>query len=376
MAKLIKDSDPSILYRCNQKYFDKALLEYGLGYSNLIFLLQIYENEGISLNKLANDGAFDKGTITKSIQKLENMNLVISKVNENDKRSRLLYTSEKANSIIPKLYLLKKEWEEYLYKDIDINELEEYSNTLAKVINKARLYSEHEESETLKVYGFDKLSLNDYKSKVCSVIYTGGCNFKCPYCDKKNLVFLNNETSEIDLDEINDYLDKRVKDIEGICISGGEPLIQKGLKDFIKGLKERKLLVKINTNGSNYKLLKELVEEKLVDYISLDIKNSKALYSKTVGLDNYDISDIEKTLKYLKEDHVKYELRLTLCREFHEDTNFNDLGKWLKGSKRLTITNFIDNGNCIKDGLHPFEESKLKEVKEVLSTYIEEVDID
>lgn len=369
----IKDSDPSILYRCNQKYFDKALSKYGLGYSNLIFLLEIYENEGVSLNELAKQGAFDKGTITKSIQKLEQLDYVVIKVNNEDKRGRLLYTSDKANTIIPSLYLLKNEWDEYLSKEISKEEINSYFNTLSKLINKARLYSNHEENEEIKIYEFNKLSLTDYKDNVSSVVYTGGCNFKCPYCNKKNLIFLSPENSEIDLEEIYAYLDKRKDILDAITISGGEPLIQKGLIEFVKSLKERGYLVKLNTNGSDYELLKNLIDNKLIDYVTLDIKNDKNNYAKTIGLDNYDISDIEKCLNYLKKSKLDYEINITLVKEYFMDTDFGLLGAWLKGVKKLVLTNFVDNGNVLKAGLHGFGKDKLIDIKNVLSLYVDDV---
>lgn len=372
MDKKIKDSDSSVLYRCNQKYFDKALFDYGLGYSNLIFLLEIYENEGISLNELAIQGAFDKGTITKSIQKLEQLDYVTIKVNEADKRGRLLYTSDKANSIIPKLYLLRQEWDEYLTKDIDPNEIENYLNILSKIINKARSYNMHSEDESIKIYEFDKLSLNDYVGKTCATLYVGGCNFKCPYCNKKNIVFLNKDNNEIDIDSINDYLDKRKNVLEAITISGGEPLIQNGLKEYIKSLKAKKYLVKIDTNGSNYKLLKELVDDRLVDYVSMDVKNTKDKYASTIGLESYDLSDIEKCIKYLKDNHVNSEFKITLTKEFHENLDTRQLGKWLEGSKKLILQKFND-GDCIKDGLHSLNDEEMLDIKDKLSSYIDEV---
>lgn len=373
MATLIKDSDASILYRCNQKYFDSKINKYGLGYSNLIFLLEIYENEGVSLNELAIQGAFDKGTITKSIQKLEQLNYVNTEVNIEDKRSKLLYTTTKANEIIPSLYQLKKEWEEYLSKDISMEEMNMYENTLAKLINKARSYSMHEESNTIKIYEFNKLSLNDYKDKVCAVVYTGGCNFKCPYCDKKDLIFLNNDNNEIDINTIYEYLDNKHNILDGVTISGGEPLIAKGIKDFIKTLKSKNYFVKLNTNGSNSEILKELIDEKLLDYVSLDIKNTKDKYAYTIGLDTYETNNIDECLKLLKKANIDYELNITLVKEFHEDTDFNELGKWLKGHKLLILNNFKDNGNCLKEGLHPLDNEELLKIKETLAKYIEEV---
>ena len=114
--------DSSILYRCNQKYFDKQLQEYGIGYTQFAFLMTLYENEGISMNELALKGSFDKGTITKSIQKLEQLDYVRIENSESDKRSKLLYTSDKARDIMPKLYMLRQEWKEYLSSELSDEE--------------------------------------------------------------------------------------------------------------------------------------------------------------------------------------------------------------------------------------------------------------
>ena len=245
--------DSSILYRCNQKYFDKMLQKYGIGYTQFAFLTEIYENEGISMNELAVHGSFDKGTITKSIQKLEQLDYVRIENSESDKRSKLLYTSEKAREIMPSLYMLRQEWKEYLSAELSEEEKDAYTSAVNKMIEKAREYNLHEQnSNSVRIYGLQKLTLLDYPGKMAATIFTGGCNFRCPFCHNRSLVFLNENDSEISSEVILDYLEQRKNMLDGVCITGGEPLLHEGLEDFIRQIKERGLLVKLDTNGSQF----------------------------------------------------------------------------------------------------------------------------
>ena len=374
MEKKMLGLDSSILYRCNQKYYDKQLQEYDLGYTQFTFLVDIYENEGISMNELAVKGSFDKGTITKSIQKLEQLDYVRIENSEVDKRIKLLFTSEKARSIMPKLYMIRQEWNEYLSSELSEEEKEAYSYAMGKMIEKAREYSEHEQDEErVKIYGLQKLTLLDYPGKMATTIFTGGCNFRCPFCHNRSLVFLNEAEGEIDQEVIFDYLDQRKNMLDGVCITGGEPLLHKGLESFIRTIKEKGLLVKLDTNGTNFNGLKNLVEKGLVDYVAMDIKNTLDKYAETVGLGEFDTSEVEKCVEYLKENHVDYEFRTTVVKEFHEDTDFDKLGQWLKGAKHYYLQNFETQGSCIKEGLHEIGNEKLKEIENIVRPYVEEI---
>ena len=375
MGKNYIDLDSSILYRCNQKYYDKVLGEYKLGYSQFIFLSSIFENEGMMMNELASNGSFDKGSITKAISKLEDLGLVRIENSEDDKRTKKLYTTAKARELMPKLYLIRQDWVKYLSSELNEEEIDSFTKIMEKLLVKAREYSSKElNDDGIKFYGFQKLTLLDYPGKMAATVFTGGCNFRCPFCHNKGLVYLNNQ-EEISVDEILDYLEKRKKVLDGLCVTGGEPTLHPGLKDFIKKVKELGLQVKLDTNGTDFEKMKELVEEGLVDYVAMDIKNSKELYKKTAGLEKLDLSNIEKSVNYLKENHVDYEFRTTLVKEFHEEANFSDIGEWLKGAKRYYLQNFEDHGTCIEQGLHELEKEKILKIKETLTPYVEHIGI-
>ncbi len=368
--------DSSILYRCNQKYYDKVLQNYGIGYTQLALIMVIYENEGITMNELALKGSFDKGTITKSIQKLEQLDYVRIEANDSDKRIKLLYTSDKVREILPKLYMLRQEWNEYLLADLSEEEKDAYFYAISKMIEKAREYNLHEQNEnSVKIYGLQKLTLLDYPGKMAATIFTGGCNFRCPFCHNRSLVFLNENEGEINVEAIFEYLEQRKNMLDGICITGGEPLLHNGLEDFIRRIKDIGLKVKLDTNGSQFERLKDLVEKGLIDYVAMDVKNTKERYALTIGLEQYDISDIEKSVEYLKQDHVDYEFRTTIVKEFHEETDFKKMGEWLRGAKRYYLQNFEEQETCIKKGLHEIGTDKLKEIENILKDYVKEIAI-
>lgn len=367
--------DSSILYRCNQKHFDKQLSAYDLGYTQLILLTQIYENEGISMNELAILGVFDKGTITKSIQRLEELQYVRIENSEVDKRAKQLYTSEKAQEIMPKLYDMRSKWLSYLSSGIPADELETYNKVQNRIIEKAREYAVVELEDGVKFYGLQKLTLLDYPGHMAATAFTGGCNFRCPFCHNRSLVFLNDNDQKINEDDIMDYLSKRSKVLDGICITGGEPLLQVHIRDFIENVKKLGLLVKLDTNGSNFDKLKELVEDGLIDYVAMDIKNCPDKYPMTIGIENYDLEEVEKTKNYLLEGHVDYEFRTTVVKQFHEVDDFEAIGRWIEGAKRYYLQNFEDHGTCIQEGLSEVDPEELVRMKEKAAPFVKEIGI-
>ena len=376
MEKNIIDSDTSVISRCTQKHFDKILAEYGIGYTHLSFLTTIYENEGMQMVALANNNEFDKGTISKSIKNLEDLGYVEIVNSEEDKRSKKIFTTKKARDLMPKLYLQRQNWTNYLCSDLSEEEKEEFNVALSKLLQRAKEYtSKLAMSEQIKIYGLQKLSLLDYPGKMACTVFTGGCNFRCPFCHNKSLVFLNPNETEISSEEVLNYLEERKNVLDGICITGGEPLLHEGIKNFLREVRKTNLSIKLDTNGSNLEKLKELVDEGLIDYVAMDIKNSKDLYSQTVGIPDFKFSEVEKTIKYLLENHIDYEFRTTLVKEFHEQTNFDELGKMIKGCKNYYLQQFEDHGTCIEQGLSPLPKEKVLKIKETMMKYCGNVQI-
>ena len=367
--------DSSVLYRCNQKHFDKLLDKYAIGYTQLILLTQIYENEGISMNELANRGVYDKGTITKSIQRLEQLSYVRIENSEVDKRAKLLYTTDRAHEIMPDLYKMRSEWYSYLSGDISAEDLDTYSAVSRKLIEKAREYATEFEDEGVRFYGLQKLTLLDYPGNMACTVFTGGCNFRCPFCHNRSLVFLNENDSEIDTEDIFDFLKTRNRILDGVCITGGEPLLHKGIRAFIERVRKLGLKVKLDTNGSNFNMLKQLVGDGLVDYVAMDIKNCPEKYAMTIGLENYDLTEIEKSKNFLLEGKVDYEFRTTIVKQFHELEDLKKIGEWIRGAKHYYLQNFEDHGTCIRQGLGEVDPDTLEKMKQIVSPYVKHIEI-
>ena len=367
--------DSSVLYRCNQKHFDKLLDKYAIGYTQLILLTQIYENEGISMNELANRGVYDKGTITKSIQRLEQLSYVRIENSEVDKRAKLLYTTDRAHEIMPDLYKMRSEWYSYLSGDISAEDLDVYSAVSRKLIEKAREYATEFEDEGVRFFGLQKLTLLDYPGNMACTVFTGGCNFRCPFCHNRSLVFLNENDSEIDTEDIFDFLKTRNRILDGVCITGGEPLLHKGIRAFIERVRKLGLKVKLDTNGSNFNMLKQLVGDGLVDCVAMDIKNCPEKYAMTIGLENYDLTEIEKSKNFLLEGKVDYEFRTTIVKQFHELEDLKKIGEWIKGAKHYYLQNFEDHGTCIRQGLGEVDPDTLEKMKQIVSPYVKHIEI-
>ena len=216
--------------------------------------------------------------------------------------------------------------------------------------------------------GFQKMTMLDFPGKIACTIFTHGCNFKCPFCHNARLVI--KEVDLIDEDEILSYLNKRRGILDGVCISGGEPMLQSDLFDFIKKVKDLGLLVKLDTNGYFPDKLKEAIDQGLVDYVAMDIKNCREKYALTAGNDKIDIANIEKSVAILMSSGIDYEFRTTVTRELHTKEDFTKIGEWIKGAKRYYIQNFVDSHELISDTSSPLDSQGLKALLEAVLPYV------
>lgn len=363
--------DSSILYRCSQKYFDKQFEKMGLGYAQINFLTMIYENEGISMVDLANNGSFDKGTITKSLSKLQENDFVRIESDETDKRRKLLYTTEKTQSIIPKIYLLKQSWWDYLSMDLNDEEFDEYIRLTSIIQNRAREYNNFDNDTNMpKFFGMQKLSLVDYPGKMATTLFTGGCNLRCPFCHNRDLVFINENQNEIKTSYVFEYLNKRMNIIDGVCISGGEPLIHENIAEFINIVKQMGYKVKIDTNGLYPSRLKKLIDMNLVDYVAVDIKNTLDKYNMTTGTDDVDTDNILKTIEILKNSYIDYEFRTTVVKEFHSEEDILKIAKMIAGAKKYYLQMYVDKETVISPGFHHYSKNEMEHLKDIASQYV------
>ncbi len=359
----------SILYRSMQKFYDKRLSEYDIGSGQLPFLLLIYEHEGISMQELAKMGAFDKGTITRGLVKLEEQGYIRIETNPKDKRIRQLYTCAKTKDIISAAYMIRREWWEQVTSELKPEEIEQFERIQEYIAENART-SHMEMDYHTRIFGMQKLTLLDYPGKLACTLFTGGCNFRCPYCQNSDLVFLNENLSEIDRDDISDYLDRRKNVLEGVCISGGEPLLQENIAELLFQLKEQGYAVKLDTNGSQPKRLAQLVEEGLVDYVAMDVKNALASYDKTIGLSTFDLEPIKQSVAFLKQGKVPYEFRTTVVKELHTKKDVETMARWLEGGAVLYLQQFVSSEKTISTNLHAYSEMVMHEMAELANRYL------
>ena len=354
----------SILYRCGQKYYDKKLSGHDINASQILFLILIYEQEGMNMQQLAQKGCFDKGTVTKSISRLEELGYVATQSSPEDKRIRLLFTTDKTKDIIRDIYMIRQQWWELLSRDIDADELHQFELTLSKLSENARQYEQQEEAG-IKLFGIQKLTLLDYPQKMASTIFTGGCNFRCPFCQNSDLVFLPENMPELQEEDVLRFLEKRKGILDGVCISGGEPLLNPVLAVFLRKIKALGYAVKLDTNGSSPEKLKQLIEEGLLDYVAMDIKNSVRKYAETAGIRNLDLQGIQDSIAYLKEGHIPYEFRTTIVKEFHSAQDIRDMTDWLEGAAAWYLQNFEDSDRVIQKGLHAWDEETLQQFQKL-----------
>ncbi len=220
--------------------------------------------------------------------------------------------------------------------------------------------------------GVQKMTMLDYPGKVACTIFTYGCNFRCPFCHNATLVI--DEASLFDENEIFEYINKRKKVLDGVVVTGGEPLLQGDIEDFLLRLRETGLLIKLDTNGSYPEKLQAIIDKGLVDYVAMDVKNCKEKYNLTTGA-RIDISKIEKSVEILMQDRVDYEFRTTVVRELHEKEDFEKIASWLKGARRIFLQPFKDNENLIGSNLSSYSKDELEGFKAILQKTIPQVEI-
>ena len=225
------------------------------------------------------------------------------------------------------------------------------------------------------INGFEKLSLVDFPGYTAATIFTGACNMRCPFCHNSVLVLDSKHQPIIEEQYIIDYLVKRKGILDGLCITGGEPTLQKDLKRFIERVKkETQIKVKLDSNGTNPETLKELIKEKLIDYVAMDIKNCKDKYALTANAAiNLDI--IQQSIDLLNNSGINFEFRTTLVSKFHTLEDIEKIGKWLKGSPTFYLQKFEDKGGCIQDGLKEVPKEEALKMQTILKQYINSVEL-
>lgn len=220
----------------------------------------------------------------------------------------------------------------------------------------------------MQFHGFQKLTLLDFPGKVACTLFTGGCNFRCPFCHNAGLV-THVEQAAYPEEAVLSYLEKRKGVLDGVCVTGGEPLLQAGLPAFLERVKALGYAVKLDTNGSFPDRLKALVAAGLVDYVAMDIKNAPEQYALTAGAE-VDLAAVEESVSFLLSGAVDYEFRTTLVAELHTAADMEAIGMWIRGAKRYFLQTFRDSGDLIGAGYSALPAETTRAFKEIAQKYV------
>lgn len=227
----------------------------------------------------------------------------------------------------------------------------------------------------MKIHGFNKTTLLDYPKHLAATIFLGSCNYRCPFCHNASLVLHPDSEPTIPEEEVLATLEQRKNILEGVCITGGEPTLYEELPSFIRRIKSLGLKVKLDTNGTNYSMLKYLIDEQLIDYIAMDIKNSKEHYNISSGVNNSKLEDICSSVDLLLSRKDHYEFRTTMVKDHIHEEDLISIGKWIEHAYAYYLQAFKDSNTLITNGLHGYTLDEMKCFVTLLEPYIKNVSI-
>lgn len=227
----------------------------------------------------------------------------------------------------------------------------------------------------MTIMGLQKLTLLDFPGKLACTVFTGGCNFRCPFCHNASLVIPSKFGAVMPTEEFFEFLEKRRGILQGVCVSGGEPTLMFDLEEFLLQIKKMGFLVKLDTNGSRPNVLKSVVSKGLVDYVAMDIKNSPDMYGKTVGIEDFDVVPILESAAFLMSGAVDFEFRTTLVAGHHTEREIAAIGEWLKGAPRLYLQNFVDSGDLISEKVGGLDKNTTEALCSLIKSYIPSAEV-
>ena len=226
------------------------------------------------------------------------------------------------------------------------------------------------------VSGLQKLTLLDYPGKVACTVFTGGCNFRCPFCHNSALVLPDQIAHDSSAEAVLAFLKKRVGVLDGVAVTGGEPLLHPDIGDFLKEIKAMGFLVKLDTNGSFPDRLIALVEEGLADRVAMDVKNAPALYAKTAGLAHFDLEGVTRSKDFLLSGAVDYEFRTTVVKGLHTEESLLEAARWIKGAKEYYLQQYKDSGAILDgEGLGAFNADEMRRLAEAVREIVPTVQV-
>lgn len=230
----------------------------------------------------------------------------------------------------------------------------------------------------MRIAGLQKTTLLDFPGKMAAIVFTGGCNFACPYCHNSELISWGDDVPLMSEDDVFAYLNKRKNVLEGLVISGGEPTLQKDLEDFIRRVRDLGYLIKLDTNGTTPKVLMDLCGKGLIDYVAMDVKASDDLCARACGLAKLDATaremlqaNMKKSREFLLSGSVAYEFRTTLVQGLHTAEDVEKIAEQIRGASAYFLQNYRESETVLcKDGLSPFSREQLEDFLTIVKKYV------
>ena len=234
----------------------------------------------------------------------------------------------------------------------------------------------------MHIKGLQKVTLLDYPGKIACTVFLGGCNFRCPFCHNGSLVLPDRMGQDVGYDELLAFLDARRGRLQGVCVSGGEPTLHKDLPLLLSEIKARGFEVKLDTNGTDPEMLLSLINDGLVDYVAMDIKNSPDKYLITAGLSADGVAKgaellekVKQSASILMQGRVDFEFRTTLMKELHTSEDMEAIGLWLRGPAKLFLQTYREEGDLIIGGFTPFARGETEALLATLRKYLPNAEI-
>ena len=229
------------------------------------------------------------------------------------------------------------------------------------------------------IRGLQKTTLLDYPEHIACTIFFGNCNLRCPFCHNMELVEHPEKYPEFSITQILDFLKERVGKLNGVAITGGEPLLNRDIEDLLKPIKELGYPIKLDTNGFFPDMIEKLIDDKLVDMFAMDIKSGWTNYMKVAGLKNEDLSviksKVEKSIALLMERAGDYEFRTTCVKGLHNENDFYEIKDMIKGAKKYFLQDYKAGPNMEDLPFKPFLRDELEKFVNIVKDSVELVEI-
>lgn len=226
----------------------------------------------------------------------------------------------------------------------------------------------------MKIHGLQKMTLLDFPGLVACTVFLGGCDLRCPFCHNAEILDMN-APAVMDDKEFLEFLETRRGKLDGVAVTGGEPTLRPDLPELLSEIKRLGFKVKLDTTGNHPDMLKRIVAEGLVDYVAMDVKNSKERYAETVGLTGFDIARVDESISFLLRGDVEYEFRTTVIKQFHDKDSFIGIAEWIKGAEKYYLQGFVDRDTVPFAGLEARTEEEMKEYAEIVKPYVKSVEL-